>query len=113
MNGKGGPMKITEKELKRRTADVERIVIESVDLSLYLARAVIDGQELMIADANGKFVKTHNLLAMKRRLKALVTCEFFLRQQSAYDEMVGHSYAANANTMEIPMGSEPLPEWLS
>jgi len=106
-------MKITEKTLKRRANEVERVVIESVDLSLYLARAVIAGEERMIAENSGKLLKTHNLLAMKRRLKALVDCELFLRQQSAYDEMVGHNYAASANTMEISLGSEPLPEWLN
>lgn len=106
-------MKITEKQLKRRAGDVERIVIESVDLSLYLAHAVINGEEMVIAENNGKLLKTHNLLAMKRRMKALANCELFLRQQSAYDEMVGHSYAASANTMEITLGSEPLPEWLN
>ncbi len=106
-------MKITEKRLKRCAKEVERIVIESVDLSLYLAHAVINGEEMVIAENNGKLLKTHNLLAMKRRVKALANCELFLRQQSAYDEMVGHSYAASANTMEIPLGSEPLPEWLN
>jgi len=106
-------MKMTEKALKRQSAQVQRIVIESVDLSLYLARAVIDGEEHMITDGKGKLLKTYNLLAMKRRLKALVSCDFFLRQQSAYDEMVGHSHSAGANTMEIPMGNQPLPEWLN
>ena len=106
-------MKITEKALKRRRAEVERLIIESVDLSLYLARAVIAGEEYLIADRDGKFLKTHNLLAMKRRLKQCVDCEIFLRQQSAYDEMVGHSYAASANTMEVSLGAQPLPEWTS
>ena len=104
-------MKLTVKELKRASARVEKVVIESVDLSLYIARAVIDGEERVVAENDGKLVKTHNLLEMKRRLKSLVDCELFLRQQSAYDEMVGHSYAAQTNTMEISLGSEPLPEW--
>lgn len=105
-------MKITLKALKRQANDVERLVIESVDLSLYLARAVIAGEEHMIADNDGKLLKTHNLLEMKRRLKAVADCELFLRQQSAYDEMVGHNYSARANTLEVSLGREPLPEWL-
>lgn len=106
-------MKITVAEVKKRAGDIERIVIESVDLSLYIARAQIDGAERVIAEKNGKLLKTTNLLAMKRTLKSLADCELVLRQQSAYDEMVGHSYAANANTMEISLGNQPLPEWLS
>ena len=92
---------------------VTGVVIESVDLSLYIAHARIGGEEHVIADRQGKVLKTRNLLEMQRMLRKAVTCEFFLRQRSAYDEMVGHSYAASANTMEIPLGSEPLPEWLN
>ncbi len=104
-------MKLTMKQLRKRADDVERVVIESVDLSLYLARAVIAGEEYILADDKGALLKTHNLLAMKRQLKAVVDCELFLRQQSAYDEMVGHSYGAQSNRMEISLGREPLPDW--
>ena len=37
-----------------------------------------------------------------------------LRQRSAYDEMVGRPRQVSAdNTMEISLGSQPLPEWLN
>jgi hypothetical protein len=50
---------------------------------------------------------------MQRMLRKAVTCEFFLRQRSAYDEMVGHSHQATDNSMELSLGREPLPEWLN
>jgi hypothetical protein len=50
---------------------------------------------------------------MQRTIRKAVTCELFLRQRSAYDEMVGHSYQAADNVMELPLGREPLPEWLN
>ena len=106
-------MKLTVKQLKRQASQVERVIIESVDLSLYIARAVLNGEERVIADNSGKLLKTHNLLAMKRAIKELVDCELFLRQQSAYDEMVGHNYQSRENTLEISLGSQPLPEWLN
>ena len=39
--------------------------------------------------------------------------EIYLRQRSAYDEMVGHSHHAVDNSMKLPLGREPLPEWLN
>ena len=50
---------------------------------------------------------------MQRALRKAVTCEFYLRQRSAYDEMVGHSHRAVDNSMKLPLGKEPLPEWLN
>ena len=93
--------------------DINEVIIESVDLSLYIAHARIDGEEYVIADRQGKVLKTRNLLEMQRMLRKAVTCEFFLRQRSAYDEMVGHAHQAADNIMELPLGREPLPKWLS
>ena len=93
--------------------DITKVIIESVDLSLYIAHARIDGMEHVIADRQGKVLKTRNLLEMQRMLREAVTCEFFLRQRSAYDEMVGHAHQAADNSMELPLGREPLPEWLN
>ena len=92
---------------------ITKVIIESVDLSLYIAHACIAGQEHVIADRQGKVLKTRNLREMQRMLRRAVTCEFFLRQRSAYDEMVGHAPKAADNIMELPLGREPLPEWLN
>lgn len=104
-------MKVSLTELSHMS--VTAVVIESVDLSLYIAHARIDGQEHVIADRQGKVLKTRNLLEMQRMLRKTVTCEFFLRQRSAYDEMVGHAHQAVDNSMELPLGRQPLPEWLN
>ena len=104
-------MKIALSELGR--AELTDVVIESVDLSLYIAHARLGEEERLIADRNGKVLKTRNLLEMQRTIRKAVTCELFLRQRSAYDEMVGHSHQAADNVMELPLGREPLPEWLN
>ena len=104
-------MKVSVNDLGR--LGVTGVVIESVDLSLYIAHARIDGEEHVIADLQGKVLKTRNLLEMQRMLRKAVNCEFFLRQRSAYDEMVGHAHRATDNSMELPLGREPMPEWLN
>ena len=106
-------MKITLKELKKQSGLIEQWIVESVDLSLYIAHARINGEERVIAEDEKKILKRHNLLEMKRVLKTVAGCEIILRQRSAYDEMVGHSYQAADNVMELPLGREPLPEWLN
>ena len=106
-------MKITFKELKKQTEHIEQLVVESVDLSLYIAHARINGEERVIAEDERKILKRRNLLEMKRVLKTVAGCEILLRQRSAYDEMVGHSHPAAANTLEISLGYAPLPEWLN
>ena len=98
---------------KLGTPDISSVVIESVDLSLYIAHARIGDNEHVITDSQGKVLKTRNLLEMQRMLRKAVTCEFFLRQRSAYDEMVGHVNRATDNCMELSLGREPLPEWLN
>ena len=92
---------------------ITEVIVESVDLSLYIAHARIAGQEHVIADCKGNVLKTRNLLEMQRMLRRAVTCEFFLRQRSAYDEMVGHAHQAVDNMMELPLRREPSPEWLN
>ena len=84
--------------------DISSIVIDSVDLSLYIAYVRVGDNEHVITDRQGKVLKTRNLLEMQRLLR---------RQRSAYDEMVGHAHRAADNSMELPLGREPLPDWLN
>ena len=105
-------MKITFKELAARPA-IDKLVIESVDLSLYLAWAVIDGAERLVADKRGGTLKTRNLLEMKEQLAGLNIVELTLRQRSAYDEMVGQPSWDCDNALEVGLSPElyPTPRW--
>ena len=106
-------MKVKLKELKQKK-NIERFVIESVDLSLYIAFVQINGEEHLIADNTGKPLKTTNLLSMQRQIKQFGQIEAVLRQRSAYDEMVGRgAKQVGDNMMELSLGSQPLPEWLN
>ncbi|WP_439100779.1 DUF6482 family protein [Congregibacter sp.] len=104
-------MKATLKELKSRTID--RIVVESVDLSLYIAHADTPEGRFLIIDSDGKPLKTRNLLDMKSALSNFRGIDMVLVQRSPYDEMVGHSFASADNAMEISLapGFEALPIW--
>ncbi|MEE4278698.1 MAG: DUF6482 family protein [Halieaceae bacterium] len=104
-------MKKTLKALRGRRLD--RLVIESVDLSLYIAHAEIDGERYLIADRANAVLKTRNLIAMKTALAELEAAECVLMQRSSYDEMVGQGFQPADNCLEVPLGPgfETLPPW--
>ncbi|MEQ8514476.1 MAG: DUF6482 family protein [Chromatocurvus sp.] len=104
-------MKITVDAL--RGCRVQQLVVESVDLSLYIAQVVIDGVPRLVVDSAGKPLRTRNLLSMKRHFSGVHVDACLLRQRSAYDEMIGHSWQAADNTLEIPMtpAAQPLADW--
>ncbi len=105
-------MKITLKELAARQA-IDKLVIESVDLSLYIAWAVVDGGERLVVDRRGGTLKTRNLLEMKEQIAGLNVLELALRQRSAYDEMVGQPRWECDNALEVGLSPElyPTPRW--
>jgi hypothetical protein len=104
-------MKLTLKALRKRRID--RLLIESVDLSLYIAHAEVDGQRFLISNTDGKTLKTRNLLEMKGHLATLQAPERVLIQRSSYDEMVGQNFAPADNQLEVVLGEgyETLPPW--
>ncbi|WOJ92157.1 DUF6482 family protein [Congregibacter variabilis] len=104
-------MKATLKEL--RSKQLDRIVVESVDLSLYIAHADVSGQRVLIVAPDGKPLKTRNLLDMKSALAGLRGVDMVLIQRSAYDEMVGQSFVPTDNALEVSLapGFESLPSW--
>lgn len=104
-------MKIALSALRGRA--VQQLVIESVDLSLYIAQAQIDGDSYLVTDSDGKPLKTRNLLSMRRHFADVTVAACVLRQRSAYDEMIGHGSRTDDNVLEIPLspGLQPLPAW--
>jgi hypothetical protein len=105
-------MKITLQQLQASTA-VERVVIHSVDCSLYIAKATVAGVESLVTDGRGKTLKTRNLLDMKQHLVGVPVAELLLHQQSAYDEMVGQPVREAENTLEVSLSPVcyPPPDW--
>lgn len=105
-------MKITLQELAKLGV-IDKLVIESVDLSLYIARAVVADEERLVTDRHGATLKTRNLLEMKQQLAGLNMAQLVLRQRSAYDEMVGQPQRDCDNALEVGLSAElyPAPRW--
>ena len=105
-------MKRTLKELAAH-GQIDRLVIRSVDLSLYIAVAEMAGDDCLITNNDGSTLRTRNLLEMKQAVAGLPFDELVLRQESAYDEMVGQPCREGSNALEVGLSAElyPAPDW--
>jgi hypothetical protein len=102
-------MKISLRELHRRQP-VPRLVIHSLDQALYSLTAELDGRSVLVTESDGRPLRRHSLTAMRAALELLNIDELVLRQESAYDEMVGQPLREGSNAMEIVLGKALYPD---
>lgn len=100
-------MKVLLNELHRYKL-IEKAIIHSIDVALYQASLVIDGEEKYLADHEGKLLRYRNKLDFQALFKNLPIAAVVLRQQSAYDEMVGQPLRDGDNILEVPLGNSIL-----
>ncbi|GAB3097767.1 hypothetical protein G8770_15270 [Aestuariicella hydrocarbonica] len=83
------------------------VVIESYDGALYQAFVAQEGAERLIWADHHTPLKTRNLTNMRTLLSTLNLESLHLRQNSAYDEMIGQSQRQQPNTLLLPISLEP------
>lgn len=87
--------------------NIDKIVIHSLDNSLYQASVIVDGQESYITDKDGKLLRGFNVLNFQALFTKLNT-NVVMQHQSAYDEMIGQPLRTDSNAIEIPIGNAEL-----
>ena len=87
---------------------VDKLIYHSVDLSLYMVSAMVEGEEYYIADNSGNFLKSHKLIELQKALAKIKATETVLRHTSPYDEMVGGPDKTGSNALEVPLGDNQL-----
>lgn len=97
-------MTISLKTLQQQS-EIEKVIIHSLDCALYQVSVLIKGQELYLTDEKGKFLRSHNKLSLQALFEGLPVRQMVLRQQSAYDEMVGQPLREADNFLEVPIGN--------
>ena len=95
-------MALTIKEFTR-LAQPARVIIHSLDRALYQVTVVIDGQEQLLIVDSGRPFRSHNLQHVRETLQVMPVASITLRQQSAYDEMIGQPAREEENTLELPV----------
>ena len=86
---------------------VEKLIFHSLDLALYNVSAIVEGKEYMVTDEKGERLKHYNLIQLQKQLSKVNAQKQFLRQTSAYDEMVGGSEKVS-NILEVSLGDNKL-----
>ncbi|MCL2917295.1 DUF6482 family protein [Shewanella litorisediminis] len=82
---------------------IDKACIHSLDMSLYQLSVEIDGDEFYVTDDDDRMLRSLNLCQMQALLENLPVRATVLRQESAYDEMVGQAVRHGDNAMEIPL----------
>lgn len=102
-------MKITLQALrKRKEPTIEKVIIHSLDQALYQVSVILDDKERYLADNNGQLLRSHNVLSLQAMFDGIKVEQMVLRQQSAYDEMIGQPGLSGSNTLEVPLGNNRL-----
>lgn len=100
-------MSITLRALKKLKT-IEKVIIHSHDVSLYLVSIIQDGEELYLVDKSGQPIKSHNKLELQSLFEFHDIGEMVLRQDSPYDEMIGQPGEPGTNRLEVSLGNTHL-----
>lgn len=87
---------------------IDKLVIHSLDLALYQVSVLVDGEEHFVTDDKGKFLRAHSILELQKQCRNLKANKQVLRQQSAYDEMVGQPSRISTNELEVLLKDNEL-----
>ncbi|PSW09383.1 hypothetical protein C9J01_20875 [Photobacterium rosenbergii] len=87
---------------------IDKLVIHSLDLSLYQVSVVIDDEEHYVTDDKGQFLRAFSIVELQKQCRKLKAKQQVLRQQSAYDEMVGQPSRDSSNLLEVPLKDNKL-----
>ena len=82
---------------------LEKVIITSIDISLYQVLLKVGEEEYPIVDDKGEFVRSFNILDLKKLFRPFSYGEMVLRQESAFDEMVGQPDKSSSNRLEVPL----------
>ncbi len=83
------------------------VVIHSLDPALYQVTVAIEGQERLLVGSDGRPLRSRSLAQLRDVLARFPVASLMLRQQSAYDEMIGQAPREGPNILEVPLA---LPE---
>lgn len=94
----------------RRSEIPTKFIVYSIDGSIYQVFAqTLAGEALLLGD-DGQILRWRNLQSVRDFLRQLSVSEVILRQNSAYDEMIGQPVSELPNTLELPLSLDDYPD---
>tara|TARA_R110001583_G_scaffold188926_1_gene351493 strand:- start:2522 stop:2845 length:324 start_codon:yes stop_codon:yes gene_type:complete len=98
---------ITIKQL-RAVPIISKVIMHSLDMSLYQVSVLLDGAEHYVTDDKGVLLRSFKILELQALFESLPVEQMVLRQQSAYDEMINQPMRQGSNMLEVPLGNNRL-----
>ena len=92
----------------KRGAQLDKVIVHSLDWSLYQASVVLDGNEQVLVGKDGRPVRARSMLQLEAMFEGFKVKEMVLRQESAYDEMINQPVREVSNRIEVPLGRNGL-----
>ena len=89
---------------------IQKLAIISIEQALYQASVVIEDEEHLVWENDKAILRSRNLISLRQLFEKLEVDEVVLRQESAYDEMIGQPSKDSNNRMEVPLGKQVYPE---
>ena len=86
---------------------IDKLIVLSIDLSLYQVAVLIDGEEFLICDDNGTLLRAHCIVDIQKLCRNLTVNQQVLRQNTAYDEMIGGPVKGD-DLLEVPLADNQL-----
>lgn len=95
------------KELSRYQ-QIPKLIVHSLDQSLYSASVQIDNVEFNVLQNNGKLLTARSILGIQKSCRKLNIGSQVLRHESPYDEMIGGPEKTASNRLEVSLGDNKL-----
>ena len=84
-------------------------IVHSLQHALYQVTVIVDGQECLLTENDGKTFRRHSLSAVREALQVLPLASLTLKQRSAYDAMIGQPIREGENALEVSLALESYP----
>lgn len=82
-----------------------KATVHSLERSLYQVTVVVDGREQLLLEDSGRTFRRRSINAVREALEGVALGELALRQESAYDEMIGHPPRERDNALTVPLAT--------
>ena len=86
---------------------VADVTIHSLDVALYQVTVALQTGPHVLVDKHGKVIRHRNLQHVREMLHVLPVRNVVLRQESAFDEMIGQPSREGSNALEVQVSLEP------
>ena len=80
-----------------------RATVHSFERSLYQVTVCVDGREHLLLEESGRTFRRRSINAVREALAEVALEELVLRQESAYDEMIGQPVRQQDNALVVPL----------